>query len=108
MRRGRPKRLLNVELLAVVWFDSDGSRLPARGVTKPPPSTAIGMINSRGLFLIGWVPPPLLFNDDCDSLLNDDSVSDSIMFDCCCCLANGLDLRKKAHFSFYYVSVNGK
>lgn len=34
-------------------LDSDGSRLPALGVTKPPPSTAIGIINSLGLFLIG-------------------------------------------------------
>lgn len=54
IRRGRPNRL-NAELgMDAALFDSDGgSRLPALGVTKPPPSTAIGMINSRGLFLIG-------------------------------------------------------
>lgn len=46
--------------MLVVDADSDGSKLPARGVKKPPPSTAIGIINSRGLFLIGCdelVPP---------------------------------------------------
>lgn len=41
-------------------FDSDGSRLLARGVTIPPPSTAIGMMYSRGLFLIGIVVLPLV------------------------------------------------
>lgn len=46
-----PKRL-NAPLV-VLLLDSDGSRLPDRGVTKPPPSTAMGIIYSRGLFLIG-------------------------------------------------------
>jgi len=50
-REGR--RRVNVERLLVVWLDSDGSTLRSRGVMKPPPSTAIGMINSRGLFLMG-------------------------------------------------------
>lgn len=35
-------------------FELDGSNEPALGVMNPPPSTAIGIINSRGLFLIGW------------------------------------------------------
>lgn len=48
--RGRPKRL---NAVLVLLLDSDGSKLPARGVTNPPPSTAIGIMNSRGLFLIG-------------------------------------------------------
>lgn len=39
--------------MLVLSVEFDGSRLPARGVMKPPPSTAIGMMNSRGLFLIG-------------------------------------------------------
>lgn len=49
--RGRPLNRLNAVL--VLLFDSDGSSDPARGVTKPPPSTAIGMMYSRGLFLMG-------------------------------------------------------
>lgn len=49
--RRLPKRLNAIDV--ALLLDSDGSRLPARGVTYPPPSTAIGIMNSRGLFLIG-------------------------------------------------------
>lgn len=59
--RGRPRRAFEPNPLVVfVVLDSDGSRLLARGVTKPPPSTEIGIINSRGLFLMGMVAPLLL------------------------------------------------
>lgn len=34
-------------------LDSLGSKLPALGVTYPPPSTAMGIIYSRSDFLIG-------------------------------------------------------
>lgn len=59
--RGRPRRVFEPNpAVVLVALDSDGSRLLDRGVTKPPPSTAIGIINSRGLFLIGMVVPLLL------------------------------------------------
>lgn len=57
------RSLLKVERLEAVWLDSDGSMLPSRGVMKPPPSIAIGIMNSRGLFLIGWDEPVTV---DCD------------------------------------------
>lgn len=58
--RGRPKRAFEPNPVeVVVVLDSDGSRLLARGVTNPPPSTAIGIMNSRGLFLMGMVAPLL-------------------------------------------------
>lgn len=58
--RGRPKRAFEPNPVdVVVVLDSDGSKLLARGVTNPPPSTAIGIINSRGLFLMGMVAPLL-------------------------------------------------
>lgn len=41
------------DVVDVVWLDSDGSILPSRGVMMPPPSIAIGIMNSLGLFLIG-------------------------------------------------------
>lgn len=49
-----------VAVLLNVDAESDGSKLPARGVIKPPPSILIGMMNSLGLFLIGWFAPPTL------------------------------------------------
>lgn len=36
-----------------LWLESECSELPSRGVIYPPPSTAMGIMNSRGLFLIG-------------------------------------------------------
>lgn len=67
-------RLKVVRLDAVVWLDSDGSMLRSRGVIKPPPSTAMGMINSRGLFLMGCEVPVTV---DCDRLVPVVSVSES-------------------------------
>lgn len=49
--RGRLTLLL--PMLDWVADDSDVSRLLALGVTMPPPSTEIGIINSLGDFLIG-------------------------------------------------------
>lgn len=40
-------------MVLVVLAVSLGSKLPALGVTYPPPSTAIGIMYSRGDFLIG-------------------------------------------------------
>lgn len=54
-RRGRLERLL--PMLDCVVVDSDVSRLFAFGVTMPPPSMEIGMMNSRGDFLIGCLSP---------------------------------------------------
>lgn len=48
--------------------------LRSRGVIKPPPSTAMGMINSRGLFLMGCEVPVTV---DCDRLVPVVSVSES-------------------------------
>lgn len=48
-----------VAVLLKVDAESDGSKLPARGVINPPPSILMGIINSRGLFFIGWLPLPL-------------------------------------------------
>lgn len=63
--RGRPRRAFEPNpLVLFVVLDSEGSRLLARGVTKPPPSTEIGIINSRGLFLIGMIAPLLLTDND--------------------------------------------
>lgn len=56
--RGRLIRLLLT--LDCVTLDSDGSMLFAFGVTIPPPSTEIGIMNSLGDFLIGC----LSFDDD--------------------------------------------
>lgn len=42
-----------VVLEDTLWLESEGSELPSRGVMYPPPSTAIGIMNSRGLFLMG-------------------------------------------------------
>lgn len=53
-----------------VVVDSDCSRLFAFGVTIPPPSTDIGMMNSLGDFLIG-----------CLSLFVDVTVDDDCMND---------------------------
>lgn len=47
--------------------------LPSRGVIKPPPSTAMGIMNSRGLFLMGCEEPVIV---DCD-ILAVEVVSDS-------------------------------
>lgn len=44
-------------MLDCVVVDSDVSRLFAFGVTMPPPSTEIGMMNSLGDFLIGCLSP---------------------------------------------------
>ena len=52
-RLGRLPEVKVVALLLNVDADSEGSKLPALGVMSPPPSILIGMINSRGLFLIG-------------------------------------------------------
>lgn len=62
MRRVGRKRenVARLEDVAVVWLDSDGSMLPSRGVINPPPSTAIGIINSRGLFLMGCDEPVIV------------------------------------------------
>ena len=75
MRRVGRKRL-NVDLLEAVWLDSEGSMLPSRGVIKPPPSTAMGMMNSRGLFLMGWDEPVKV---DWDMFVVVDSVSESLV-----------------------------
>lgn len=64
--------------LDCVAVDSDVSRLFGLGVTMPPPSTEIGMINSLGDFLIGCLSPPDVTVDvDC---MNDwvGVVSDSL------------------------------
>lgn len=74
MRCDGRMRLKVVRLDAVVWLDSDGSMLRSRGVIKPPPSTAMGMINSRGLFLMGCEVPVTV---DCDRLVPVVSVSES-------------------------------
>lgn len=75
---GRLNRRLLKLLLAVVVV-SDGSMLGSRGVTTPTPSTAIGIINSRGLFLIGCCVTvlALVFNV-CDIVVSEsyDSVVD--------------------------------
>jgi hypothetical protein len=65
MRRGR--LILLPPTLDWVVLDSDCSRLFAFGVTIPPPSTEIGMINSLGDFLIGClsVPVDVTVDDDC-------------------------------------------
>lgn len=56
--RARPRRVLEPNPVeVVVVLDSDGSRLLARGCINPPPSTAMGIMNSRGLFLMGIVDP---------------------------------------------------
>lgn len=68
--RGRPLNRLND--VPVLLFDSEGSRLPARGVTNPPPSTAIGIMNSRGLFLIGCDELDVAF--DCGPIVAVDAV----------------------------------
>lgn len=74
------RRRLNVDLLevlvAAVWPESDGSMLPSRGVIKPPPSTAMGIINSRGLFLMGCDEPVMV---DCDILVVVVSDSESLV-----------------------------
>lgn len=54
-----------------VKLDSIGSMLFAFGVTIPPPSTEIGIINSLGDFLIGCLS---LF--DCDVTIGVDCVND--------------------------------
>lgn len=59
MGRLAADKLTDVAVLLNVDAESDGSRLPARGVINPPPSILIGIMNSRGLFLIGWFAPPL-------------------------------------------------
>lgn len=51
IRLGRLVLLLPI--LDCVAVDSDCSRLFGFGVTMPPPSTEMGMINSLGDFLIG-------------------------------------------------------
>lgn len=77
-------RLLVVAVLAVllnVDAESEGSKLPARGVIKPPPSILIGIMNSRGLFLIGWLPLPLTLIVLCVAFVVVVSVSESLV-DC--------------------------
>lgn len=76
MRRGRLVRLLPI--LDCVVDDSDCSMLFAFGVTTPPPSMEIGMMNSLGDFLIGCLSlPDVMVEDDC---MNDcvGVVSDSL------------------------------
>lgn len=73
IRRVGRKRV-NVERLDVVAL-SEGSMLPSRGVINPPPSTAMGIMNSRGLFLIGCDEPVIV---DCDMFVV--VVSDSESF----------------------------
>lgn len=76
---GRARRCFELKLFdVVVVLDSDGSRLLARGVTKPPPSTAIGMMNSLGLFLIGIVVPLTLVPGEDGFWLCESVVSESL------------------------------
>lgn len=75
---GRLLRLL--PMLDCVVVDSDCSMLFALGVTIPPPSTEIGMINSRGDFLIG-----------CLSLFDDVTVDEDCTNDCVGVISDSLD-----------------
>lgn len=61
LRVGRKRENVDrLDVVAEVWLDSDGSILPSRGVMNPPPSTAIGIINSLGLFLMGCEEPVIV------------------------------------------------
>lgn len=72
---------------------SEGSRLPCLGVTYPTPSTAIGMMNSLGLFLIG---------SDLDGVEGavDFSVSVSTL------LPRGTELSLKIHIEYFFLSTD--
>lgn len=71
--RVRPPKRLNA-VLVVLLFDSDGSRLPARGVTNPPPSTAMGIMYSRGLFFIGCDEFDVCNDDGCVPIVVVDAI----------------------------------
>lgn len=65
IRLGRLERLL-LPMLDCVAVDSDCSRLLGFGVTMPPPSTEMGMMNSLGDFLMGCLSPvDVTVDDDC-------------------------------------------
>jgi hypothetical protein len=72
--------ILLLPTLDCVTFDSEGSMLFALGVTIPPPSTEIGMINSLGDFLIG-----------CLSLFDDVTVDVDCMNDCVGVVSDSFD-----------------
>lgn len=59
-------RLIRLLMLDCVVVDSDGSMLLGFGVSTPPPSIEIGIMNSRGDFLIGCLSDPTV-EVDCPS-----------------------------------------